>query len=116
MDGRINDSYVNEQGETIYLFDIERAILDVEAVRQCKVVVSEIDGKQTHVAHVVFSLGKGTAETIMEQIKSVCARKLPANHQPRLLKLYADALPVAPSGKLNTAKMKADTQALISIQ
>ena len=116
VDGRINDSYIDEQGNTIYLFDIERSILEVEAVRQCKVVVSEIDGKQTHVAHVVFSLGKGTAENIMEQVKSVCAKKLPANHQPQLLKLYSDALPVAPSGKLNTAKMKADTQDLISIQ
>ena len=116
VDGRISDSYIDEQGNTIYLFDIERSILEVEAVRQCKVVVSEIDGKQTHVAHVVFSLGKGTAENIMEQVKSVCAKKLPANHQPQLLKLYSDALPVAPSGKLSTAKMKADAEDLISIQ
>lgn len=115
VNGRISDSYIDEQGNTIYLFDIERAILDVETVRQCKVVVSEIGGRQTHVAHIVFSLGKETAENIIEQVKSVCAQKLPTSHQPRLLKLYADALPVAPSGKLNTEKMKMDTQNLILI-
>lgn len=114
VDGRINDSYTDEHGNTIYLFDIERAILDVEAVRQCKVVVSEIDCKQTHVAHVVFSQHKKTAE-IMERIKLICVQKLSANHWPHLLKLYTEALPVAPSGKLDTAKMKSDTQNLISL-
>lgn len=112
VDGRINDSYVNEQGETIYLFDIERAVLDVESVRQCKAVVSEIDGKQTHVAHAVFFNDKGTTEEIIAQIQTVCKAKLPENHYPHLIKLHEDALPVSPSGKLNTVAMKKDTENL----
>lgn len=115
VDGRINDSYVNEQGETIYLFDIERAILDVESVRQCKAVVSEIDGKQTHVAHTVFFNDKNTEE-IIAQIQTVCKNKLPENHYPHLIKLHEDALPVSPSGKLNTVAMKQDTENLIFVE
>lgn len=38
VDERISESYVNEEGKIIYLFDIERAILSIETVQQCKVV------------------------------------------------------------------------------
>ena len=116
VDGRISDSYVNEQGETIYLFDIERAILDVEAVRQCKTVVSEIDGKPTHVAHAVFFNDKGTTEEVISQIQTICKAKLPENHYPHLYKLHEDALPVSPSGKLNIVAMKQDTENLIHVE
>lgn len=114
VDGRINDSYINEHGETIYLFDIERAILGVESVRQCKAVVSEIDGAQTHVAHAVFFNDKSTEE-IIAQIQTVCKNKLPENHYPHLIKLHEDALPVSPSGKLNTVAMKENVVGLIEI-
>ena len=113
--GRINDSYINVQNETIYLFDIERAILDVEVVRQCKVVVSEIDGKQTHIAHIVFFQDNRTAEEIFDQIKEICYKKLPLSHFPRLIKLHDDALPVAPSGKLNIIEMQEDILNLIKL-
>lgn len=116
VDGRINDSYLNEQGEIIYLFDIERAILDVDAVRQCKTVVAEINGKQTHVAHAVFFDDKGTVAEIIAQIQAVCNTKLPKNHYPHLIKLHEDALPVSPSGKLNTVAMRQDTENLISVE
>lgn len=112
VDGRINESYVNEEGVTIYLFDIERAILDVESVRQCKTVVSKINGKETHIAHVVFFENEKTAEEIIAQIREVCNTKLPENHYPNYLKLYKDALPVSPSGKLNTEEMKNNTENL----
>lgn len=115
IEGRISDSYTNEKDEIIYLFDVERAILDVETVRQCKTVVSEIDGKCTHISHIVLACKKGTERKIIEQIKNVCKEKLPENHFPNLIKLYEDALPVAPSGKLDVAKMADNKDELISI-
>lgn len=116
VDGRISDSYKNKQGETIYLFDIERAILDVEAVRQCKAVAVEIDGKQTHVAHTVLYSDMHITEEVKEQIQAVCQTKLPKNHYPHLIKLHEDALPVSPSGKLNIADMKRDVEDLIFVE
>ena len=115
VDGRISSSYSNDSGETIYLFDIERAILDVEEVRQCKTVVSEINGRKTHVAHVVLYQEKGTTDAILEQIKEVCKKKLAVNHYPRLFRLYSEALPVAPSGKLDVAKMEIEVNDLIEL-
>ena len=55
VDGRISSSYENIAGERIYLFDIERAILDIEQIRQCKAVVSEINGEKIHIAHIVLT-------------------------------------------------------------
>ena len=54
-------------------------------------------------------------ENILLQIKNVCLDKLPENHQPHLIKMYKDALPVAPSGKLDSALMRNDTKDLIDL-
>lgn len=114
VSGRISDSYKDLHGNTIYLFDIERAVLSVEEIRQCKAVVSEVNGEQTHVAHISLYKGEKITDALIQQIKTVCEEKLPKSHQLHFLKIH-DALPVAPSGKLNTAQMKADIQNLINI-
>lgn len=114
VDGRISSSYEKSNGETIYLFDIERAILDIEQVRQCKVVVSELDGKRTHVAHITLSSG-ADAKKVYSLIKAHCSEKLDANHYPNLLKLHPSALPVSLSGKLNVAEMEKDINDLVRI-
>lgn len=112
VSGRISDSYVNQAGETIYLFDIERAILDISEVRQCKAVVSEIDGENVHVCHMVLS-GQSDSDAVLSNIMTHCAEILSENHMPSLFKVYDGALPVAPSGKLDTQKMRMDTGNLI---
>lgn len=106
--GRINDSYVNSEGDTIYLFDIERAVLDIEQVRQCKAVAQDINGEKTHVCHIVF-YENVQVDSVFNAIKEHCRKKLPQNHQPHLFRIYDDALPVAPSGKLNIAQMQSDS-------
>ncbi|MBE6739372.1 MAG: acyl--CoA ligase [Ruminococcaceae bacterium] len=114
VDGRISSSYKNAAGETIYLFDIERAVLDIEQVRQCKAVVSDVDGIKTHVAHIVLTKD-ADKKTTMNTIKGHCSSKLPINHIPTLVKIYDSALPVAPSGKLNVVQMESDTKDLIKL-
>lgn len=114
VDGRISSSYKNAVGETIYLFDIERAILDIDSIRQCKVVVSDINCEKMHVAHIVLTAGV-KKDTILRHVKDYCSGKLPANHTPKLVKLYDTALPVAPSGKLDVTKMERDTNNLLEI-
>ncbi len=114
VDGRISDSYINNKSEIIYLFDIERAILNVEKVRQCKAVVSEIDNHKIHVAHISFDKGADIADAL-KRIKVFCQSKLKANHIPTLVKIYEDALPVSPSGKLNISEMQNNTVKLIEL-
>ncbi|MBR2408262.1 MAG: acyl--CoA ligase [Lachnospiraceae bacterium] len=114
VDGRLSSSYRNEDGGVIYLFDIERAVLDHEQVRQCKTVVSEVDGKCVHVAHVVLMPG-ADEEKVLQEVKKHCFEKLPKNHMPSLVKLYEDALPVSKSGKLDVLAMESDVTDLVKL-
>lgn len=114
VSGRINDSYVNSSGKTIYLFDIERAVLDIPQVRQCKAIAHEINGVMTHICHTVL-IGGANQEETLRMIKKHCAEKLDSTHQPELLRFYDDALPVAPSGKLNIRKMQENTDHLVRL-
>lgn len=114
VDGRISSSYTDEKGNTIYLFDIERAILNVEQVRQCKVVVSQIDGRQIHVVHMVLDKGADAASTLA-CVKKYCRSKLTPEYVPTWVKLYDLALPVAPSGKLDVSVMEEDIKNLIKL-
>jgi len=114
VDGRISDSYINQQNERVYLFDIERAILSLAEIRQCKVVATCVDGIETHVAHIVCAKGCDT-DTILTKVASICQEKLHPNHFPHMIKFYADALPVSASGKLNVAEMKQNTANLVHI-
>lgn len=114
VDGRISSSYKNSNGETIYLFDIERAVLSVEQVRQCKAVVSEFDGIKTHIVHITLT-NNSNRDIVLNSIIEYCASTLPENHIPTLVKIHDVALPVAPSGKLNISDMERDTKDLIKL-
>ena len=114
VDGRISESYLNAKEETIYLFDIERAVLGVEQVRQCKVAVSEIDGRKIHIAHIALAK-EADINVVTKEIKEYCSNILPENHMPTLLKVYDSSLPVSLSGKLNVAEMRKNISDLIEI-
>lgn len=111
VSGRISDSYENEQGETIFLFDIERAVLDVAGVKQCKAVATMVESTLTHVCHVALYPGVDREATLSE-ISDHCTSALPKSHQPSLFKFH-ESLPVSPSGKLDIAKMQADVDGLV---
>lgn len=115
VDGRISDSYRNELGQRVFLFDIERAILSVSDVRQCKVVSTMIDEKETHVSHIVLACNKHNKKDVLDIIAKACHEKLSPDHFPHLIKVYDDALPVSLSGKLNVAEMKKNTAGLICL-
>lgn len=114
VNGRISDSYVNVDGETIYLFDIERAILAIPEVRQCKAIAHEIDGKLHHICHIVFT-DDAIQEQTLSAIKIHCTEKLSSSYQPKLIRLYNGALPVAPSGKLDMSEMEKNIDQLIHL-
>lgn len=114
VSGRLSDSYTNENGELIYLFDIERAVLDISEVRQCKAVVSEVNGKMIHVCHTVLDK-QADCDIILERIAVHCKEKLPESCIPKLFKFHQNGLPVAPSGKLDIQSMKNDVESLIDV-
>ena len=66
VDGRISDSYIDAKREVVYLFDIERAILDIDCVRQCKAVACDVGGETTHVCHITLAPGTNSDVTACE--------------------------------------------------
>lgn len=114
VSGRISDSYVNADGETIYLFDIERVVLNIPQIRQCKVVAHKIDGQITHICHIALTNG-ANQNHVFATLKEYCETKLEHTHQPVLIRLYDDALPVARSGKLDIGEMRKNTDNLIRL-
>lgn len=112
--GRINDSYINGQDETVYLFDIERAVLDIPEVRQCKAVATVIEGRITHVCHVVVEPGADAID-VLKKAKEYCSEHLPESFTLRLFKVYEGQLPVSLSGKLDILKMKENLENLVII-
>lgn len=71
-----------------------------------------IKDKLTHIVDIVACEEQSN---ILKKIEDTCKVTLPPNHMPRYFRFYKDALPVAPSGKLNTELMKNDTLNLIEI-
>lgn len=114
VDGRISDSYVNAAGDAVYLFDIERAILDAGCVRQCKAIACEVDDAATHVCHLALAPG-ADQRAAMEEIRLLCADRLPGSHFPRWIRFYEESLPVAPSGKLDTVQMRTNADGLLEL-
>lgn len=110
VSGRINDSYINSDGERIYLFDIERAIVNHKLVKQCKAVCVKLNGIMTHVACVVLVENSTKPDSVLKHMQSECRNKLPETYIPTHFKLYMDALPVATSGKLDIPKMCMDIE------
>ncbi len=111
VSGRLSDSYVNDQGKKIYLFDIERTILDMEQVKMCKAVVSNVNGQKTHVCHV--SVDETAISDMAKKISSHCKKHLDEECQPRFYKFYTDGLPVSLCGKLDVKKMQDDVSDIV---
>lgn len=101
--GRLKESYKNEEGKTIYLFLIEREILSLDCVKECRVITNIIDGKINHVAHVVT---ESDYKTVINIIMENCLKKLGNEYVPHYFKMYNDNLPVSPTIKVDIKVLK----------
>ena len=115
VDGRISDSYRNADGEVVYLFDIEHTVLGVPEVRQCKVIVHKANGSTIPVCHLSLMPG-ADQEAALRNVEARCSSMLPASHFPRYACVHGASLPVASSGKLDTARMEAGSEQLVELR
>lgn len=83
-------------------------------MRQCKAVAQAREGALTHICHLVLAHGADREQTLAE-IRRHCREVLDPAHQPRWLCLYDRALPVAPSGKLDTAALRENRGELLDL-
>lgn len=111
--GRAADHYQRENGEIIYLFDIEDIILRDEAASQCKVVDTEIDGNTVLVGHIV--LRDGYDEAILKRIDSTLRANLPDYMVPDYYKIR-QSMPVHSNGKRDVGALKRDKDGLKKLE
>ena len=112
--GRATDSYQRENGETVYLFDIEDEIIKEENVNQCKVVDIEEDGKTKLVAHIVFRDGVSNPDEVLQKIDKRLKYLLPEYMVPEYYKIR-QAMPVHTNGKRDISALKKDREDLQKI-
>lgn len=69
VSGRISDSFIDNNGNVIYLFDIETAVEDIKYVKEAEVVALTVNGIKVPIVHLI--LNKNTKESIKEIIKLI---------------------------------------------
>ena len=112
--GRATDHFRRENGEIVFLFDIEAEILKNEAVSQCKVVDIEDNGNKKLVAHLVLQAGVKNEEKIIALIWSELRKTLPSYMVPEYYKIRS-SMPVHTNGKRDVGALKIDKEGLKTI-
>ena len=112
--GRASDSCRRENGELIYLFDIEAEILKHDAISQCKVVDIEENGCQKLAAHLVFREGVKDREEVVSSIWDELRKTLPPYMLPEYYKIRS-SMPVHTNGKRDVGALKQDKTELVII-
>lgn len=115
VEGRASDySLVN--GEKIYNFDLEKILMELDYIKMCDVLETEIDGHKELAVHLIFkdafkeNLDKDRKyldDCIYDIQKYVYDKSLNENMTPYIFKVR-ESFPYAKSGKRDTQKLKAE--------
>ena len=102
--GRANDSFVNNKGKLVYLFEIENVIAKVDNVKACEVVAVTINGNKVPVAHII-PYQNTNENLLLKNIEQQCREKLPEYSVPYAYKIREDF-------PISTISSKRDFEAL----
>ena len=112
--GRAADSCLLENGELVYLFDIEAEILKNEAINQCKVVDVEENGMKKLVAHLVLQENVENRENVISSIWNDLRKTLPPYMVPDYYKIRS-FMPVHANGKRDVGILRQDKLDLVKL-
>ena len=119
VQGSVSD-YTIINGEKIYNFDIENAIMQDKSVKMCDVLPRENGNEYDLVAHIVFEDGiKYDEEQLtlkLKEIQSIIEKKFNnPNYVPSIFKIR-DNFPYAKSGKRDIKKLLEETDGFIELE
>ena len=112
VQGRAKDHFHRDDGEIVFLFDIEREILKEIEVDQCKVIYFMKGSKVETVAHVVFNQNNADNSSVLNRIHRRLINTLPDYMIPHYYKVRT-AMPVNTNGKLDIKVLRNDREDLI---
>lgn len=114
-EGRKNDTSVIN-GETLYNFDVKKAILEDPDVRDCEVFAKEDNGENTLCAQVKFySNNVASTEKLQELQRRVLYTFWNFNYIPETMKVR-DSFPMASSTKRDYKALKAETDGYVRLE
>ena len=116
VSGRASDSFVDENGNVVYLFDIETAVEDIKYVNQAEVVAVTLeDGKKVPIVHIVLdNNAKKAADEIIKVIDATLRKDQDnPNAIPYAYKVR-DSFETSPiSGKRDYAILRFETDGFV---
>ena len=110
--GRAKDHFHRENGELVYWFDIEDAILQDDAVAQCKVVYFKTGETTETVAHMVLREKDADPVPVLRRIHRRLTDTLPDYMVPHYYKVRG-SMPVHNNGKLDARALREERDGLI---
>lgn len=117
VSGRSNDSFIDENGNVIYLFDIENKVEDIKYVNQAEVISLTIDGKKVPIVHIVLDKkAKALQEDVVKLIDTTLRTNITnINEIPYAYKVRDnfDTSPI--SGKRDYAILAYETDGYLKI-
>lgn len=114
--GRKNDSFINSEGKTIYLFDIENQLEEIELIKEAEVISLEIEGKNVPIAHVILNEKidtdqKSAIAYINEKLKERLKEKFDdLSYLPYAYKIRKSFATSPISGKRDYKTLESETQ------
>ncbi|MFI6682985.1 amino acid adenylation domain-containing protein [Streptomyces sp. NPDC050485] len=103
-----NDRQVNLRGFRIELGEVDAALRAEPAVLDAVALAEEAAGGEfLLVAYVALADGQAAAAELTERLHEACRTRLPAHMRPNRIVLVSE-MPLAPSGKLDRARLATD--------
>lgn len=115
VSGRSSDSFIDENGETVYLFDIENEIEVVEGVKEAEVIALTIEGKKCPIAHMILDAETNQDDVIREvdlRLKSSFKNPHAIPYAYKIRQSFSTS-PI--SGKRDYAILQYDTEGFLKV-
>ena len=110
VSGRVSDSFIDENGEVVYLFDIENQVEKSQYVREAEVISLTIDGKKVPIVHIVLNKEINiTPEEALKSIDDSLRKNVTKNQIPYAYKIRESFATSPISGKRDYAILKYET-------
>ena len=112
VSGRKNDSFIDENGNVVYLFDIENQVENVKYVKQAEVIALTVNGKKVPIVHIILDKkAKKISNEILKLIDISLKKNFSnVNYIPYAYKIR-DSFATSPiSGKRDYAVLQYETE------
>ena len=111
VSGRKTDSFIDENGQVVYLFDIETTIEEIKYVKEAEVVALTVNGKKVPIVHLVLEKDDASIrEDVIKVIDETIKRKFSnASYIPYAYKIRSEFETSPISGKRDYEVLKYET-------